>query len=172
MPWRECCPMDERLRFIARFLHGEKMAGPCREIDISPRLGSPGRRRPCMCSVFDPFSVWVPDTPTIKDRQRGGGPGSDPSPPKPHAEPVTCGVSRLPRVHDRPRRRLLDRTLSFFEVRESPRSRALDPRGRGRLARALRQTRPHDVPVPRGSESVSREQREGCTVPGIVRRLQ
>ncbi len=26
MPWRECKPMDERIRFIARLLEGEKMA--------------------------------------------------------------------------------------------------------------------------------------------------
>jgi hypothetical protein len=26
MPWNECKPMDERLKFIARLLDGEKMA--------------------------------------------------------------------------------------------------------------------------------------------------
>jgi len=26
MPWRECYKMDERLRFVARLLDGEKMA--------------------------------------------------------------------------------------------------------------------------------------------------
>ena len=26
MPWQECCKMDERLRFVARILEGEKMA--------------------------------------------------------------------------------------------------------------------------------------------------
>ncbi len=26
MPWKECKPMDERLKFIARLLDGEKMA--------------------------------------------------------------------------------------------------------------------------------------------------
>ena len=31
MPWKECKPMDERLRFIARLLEGEKMAPLCRE---------------------------------------------------------------------------------------------------------------------------------------------
>jgi len=31
MPWRTCKPMDERLRFIARLLEGEKMAPLCRE---------------------------------------------------------------------------------------------------------------------------------------------
>ena len=28
MPWQECQKMDERLRFIARLLEGEKMARP------------------------------------------------------------------------------------------------------------------------------------------------
>src|SRR5688500_16515372 len=35
MPWRECYAMDERLRCVARLLDGEKMAGLCREYDIS-----------------------------------------------------------------------------------------------------------------------------------------
>ena len=29
MPWKECNPMDERLKFIARLLDGDKMAGSC-----------------------------------------------------------------------------------------------------------------------------------------------
>jgi len=39
MPWRECCKMDERLRFVARLLDGEKMAQLCREFDISRKTG-------------------------------------------------------------------------------------------------------------------------------------
>jgi putative transposase len=39
MPWRECYKMDERLRFVARLLDGEKMAGLCREFDISRKTG-------------------------------------------------------------------------------------------------------------------------------------
>ena len=39
MPWRECCKMDERLRFVARLLEGEKMAELCREFDISRKTG-------------------------------------------------------------------------------------------------------------------------------------
>src|SRR6188768_4275690 len=31
--------MDERLRFVARLLEGEKMAGLCREFDISRKTG-------------------------------------------------------------------------------------------------------------------------------------
>ncbi len=39
MPWKECKPMDERLRFIARRLEGEKMSGLCREFGISRVTG-------------------------------------------------------------------------------------------------------------------------------------
>jgi len=35
MPWKECKPMDERLKFVARLLDGEKMAVVCREFGIS-----------------------------------------------------------------------------------------------------------------------------------------
>ena len=35
MPWKEYKPMDERLKFIARLLEGEKMAPVCREFGIS-----------------------------------------------------------------------------------------------------------------------------------------
>ena len=39
MPWNECKPMDERLRFVARLLEGEKMAPLCREFGISRPTG-------------------------------------------------------------------------------------------------------------------------------------
>ena len=39
MPWKECKPMDERLRFIARLLEGEKMSPLCREFGISRVTG-------------------------------------------------------------------------------------------------------------------------------------
>ena len=39
MPWKECRPMDERLRFVARLLEGEKMAPLCREFGISRVTG-------------------------------------------------------------------------------------------------------------------------------------
>ena len=39
MPWKECKPIDERLRFIARLLEGEKMAPLCREFGISRVTG-------------------------------------------------------------------------------------------------------------------------------------
>lgn len=39
MPWKESKPMDERLRFVARLLEGEKMAPLCREFGISRVTG-------------------------------------------------------------------------------------------------------------------------------------
>jgi hypothetical protein len=39
MPWKECHVMDERLRFVARLLEGEKMAPLCGEFGISRKTG-------------------------------------------------------------------------------------------------------------------------------------
>ena len=39
MPWKECYVMDERLRFVARLLEGEKMAPLCAEFGISRKTG-------------------------------------------------------------------------------------------------------------------------------------
>lgn len=39
MPWRTCKPMDEKLKFVARLLDGEKMAILCREFGISRPTG-------------------------------------------------------------------------------------------------------------------------------------
>src|SRR6476661_3866814 len=39
MPWKECHIMDERLRFVARLLDGEKMAPLCAEFGISRKTG-------------------------------------------------------------------------------------------------------------------------------------
>lgn len=39
MPWKECSHMDEKLRFVARLLEGEKMAVVCREFGISRKTG-------------------------------------------------------------------------------------------------------------------------------------
>ncbi len=39
MPWRECKPMDERLKFVARYLDGEKISALCREFGISRPTG-------------------------------------------------------------------------------------------------------------------------------------
>ena len=39
MPWKECNKVDERVRFVARLLEGEKMAPPCRSFGISRKTG-------------------------------------------------------------------------------------------------------------------------------------
>ena len=39
MPWKECHIMDERVRFVARLLDGEKMAPLCAEFGISRKPG-------------------------------------------------------------------------------------------------------------------------------------
>ena len=39
MPWKECHVVDERLRFIARLMEGEKMAVLCEEFGISRKTG-------------------------------------------------------------------------------------------------------------------------------------
>jgi len=39
MPWKECNAMDERVRFVARLLDGEKMTVVCRDFGISRKTG-------------------------------------------------------------------------------------------------------------------------------------
>jgi putative transposase len=39
MPRQECNLMDERLKFVARLLDGEEMAGLCREFGVSRKTG-------------------------------------------------------------------------------------------------------------------------------------
>lgn len=39
MPWKECHVLDERIRFVARLLDGEQMAGLCKEFGISRKTG-------------------------------------------------------------------------------------------------------------------------------------
>lgn len=45
MPWQECNRMDERLKFVARVLDGEKIAALCREFGISRKTGQRGAIR-------------------------------------------------------------------------------------------------------------------------------
>jgi putative transposase len=39
MPWKECKTMDEKLKFVARFLDGEKISVLCREFGVSRKTG-------------------------------------------------------------------------------------------------------------------------------------
>ena len=59
MPWNECKPMDERLRFIARLLEGEKMSPLCREFGISRVTGYKvfNRYKHCGLDAFAPETV-------------------------------------------------------------------------------------------------------------------
>jgi len=54
MPWKECHVMDERLRFVARLLEGEKMAPLCAEFGISRKTGYKiyDRYRDCGIGAF------------------------------------------------------------------------------------------------------------------------
>ena len=55
MPWKECNAMDERLKFVARLLDGEKMAVMCRECGISRKTGYKiFNRYKADCSQYDP----------------------------------------------------------------------------------------------------------------------
>src|SRR5881227_3647608 len=59
MPWKECHVMDERLRFVARRLEGEKMAPLCAEFGISRKTG------------YGPFEVDGPVTALISTPSGG-----------------------------------------------------------------------------------------------------
>lgn len=39
MPWKECSKVDEKVRFVARLIEGEKMAPLCREFNIARKTG-------------------------------------------------------------------------------------------------------------------------------------
>ena len=54
MPWKECQKVDEKLRFVSRFLDGEKIAALCREFGISRVTGHKiiGRYRDCGMEAF------------------------------------------------------------------------------------------------------------------------
>ena len=66
MPWQECYKMDERLRFVARLLEGDKMTVLCREFGISRKTGYklyrglseiPCVRRDSRCYTSEPLAV-------------------------------------------------------------------------------------------------------------------
>jgi hypothetical protein len=55
MPWKECHVVDERLRFVARLLDGEKMAGLCEAENLTPRVDhrTPRRYRYTLTAPYD-----------------------------------------------------------------------------------------------------------------------
>jgi putative transposase len=60
MPWKECHTMDERLRFVARRLDGEKMAPLCEEFGISRKTGY---------KIFDRYKACGIDALTDRSRR-------------------------------------------------------------------------------------------------------
>jgi len=56
MPWQECCNMDERLRFVARLLEGEKMLLP--SIQPEKRRAPISVTRPT-AKIHTPHRCWV-----------------------------------------------------------------------------------------------------------------
>ena len=76
MPWKECHVMDERLRFVARLLEGEKMAPLCAEFGISRKTGYKifDRYKDCgVQALRDPFlsRVGQRGAPTTSRRTNG-----------------------------------------------------------------------------------------------------
>ena len=60
MPWKECHAVDERLRFVARRLDGEKMAPLCPEFGIPRKTGYKIYERYRDCGVEGlTASLWV-----------------------------------------------------------------------------------------------------------------
>lgn len=66
MPWKECNPMAERLKFIARLLDGEKMAGLCRESASGRKKGLPSYTSAGELQFIDWDEIIEPDSPTLK----------------------------------------------------------------------------------------------------------
>lgn len=44
MPWKGCRKMDEKLRFVSRFLDREKIAALCREFGIASGRNAGGKQ--------------------------------------------------------------------------------------------------------------------------------
>ena len=51
MPWKECNRMDERLKFVARLLDGEKMTTVCKDFGISRKLNNPDAKAMTSCGT-------------------------------------------------------------------------------------------------------------------------
>ena len=113
MPWKECHVVDERLRFVARLLDGEKMAGLCREFGISRKTGykiydryqhcgleglTDRSRRPYRHANQLPLQVETLIVRLKKEYPRWGAPKD------PRAAPAPVSRRSLPGYQHRPRR--------------------------------------------------------------------
>ena len=59
MGWKECSIMDERIKFVARLLEGEKMAPLCREFGITRRTGYKIYNRYKDCGLEGLFQIFT-----------------------------------------------------------------------------------------------------------------
>src|SRR3954462_15758670 len=91
MPWKECHVMDERLRFVARLLEGEKMAPMCAEFGISRKTGYKIFERYKDCGL----SAFTDRSPTAASSSQ-----SPAAPALGHDRSVEAGISRLGRGQD------------------------------------------------------------------------
>ena len=86
MPWKECHVMDERLRFVARLLEGEKMAPLCAEFGISRKTGY---------KVFDRYKDCGVQAFSDRSHRAHRQANRLPAPIEAHDRALEAGVSRL-----------------------------------------------------------------------------
>ena len=91
MPWKECHVMDERLRFVARLLEGEKMAPLCAEFGISRKTGY---------KIFDRYKDCGVRRFTDRSRRPYRQANRLPAPDRGDDRPPEAGVSGLGRAED------------------------------------------------------------------------
>src|ERR1051325_1977293 len=91
MPWKECHVMDERLRFVARLLEGEKMAPLCAEFGIFRKTGY---------KIFDRYKDCGVHAFTDRSRRPYRQANRLPAPIEGHHRAPEARVSRLGRPED------------------------------------------------------------------------
>ena len=91
MPWKECHVMDERLRFVARLLEGEKMAPLCAEFGISRKTGYKIFDRYKDCGVQ---ALQRSEPPAVSPGESAAGAARS------HDRPAEARVSGLGRAED------------------------------------------------------------------------
>ena len=121
MPWNECKPMDERLKFIARLLDGEKMAPMCREFGISRVTGYKifNRYKECgLDGLYDRSRATVPtgQQATLPGRAHASATNRRTAPQYASTE-LYFSISRLFRVGPRPAKTcLISTVISLLSV--------------------------------------------------------
>jgi hypothetical protein len=117
MPWKECHVMDERLRFVARLLEGEKMAPLCAEFGISRKTGY---------KIFDryKYTLMSPAADTHQSRRTATG-----EPPQRRRQWAQMNRLRATSLQSRPRERSHERL-----GQSSQRASDLDGHVSGRLS--------------------------------------